>query len=98
LRAGYLQVDGMSDKPIQVGDIVMVVRWDGCAAGPTRVIFEVTQIATNDGFACHVNHRTHWNEKTCALGGGVAVPVRWLKRLDPDALKDDVPEHEELVA
>ena len=81
----------MSDKPIQVGDLVMVVR--GCCPHKSfGVPWRVEGVVHKSG-NCSVCHK-EIPESPVAVGTFMA-PLSWLKRLDPDALKDDVPTKEE---
>ena len=86
----------MSDKPIQVNDVVMLVRF--CC---DKTVQERTPIL---GIPLTVVSISHYAKTCCYCGcevdGAFAhlskpntyAPVHWLKRLDPDALRDDVPE------
>ena len=85
----------MSDRPIQVGDLVMVVR--GCCSWHLGHVYKVEEITSYGPFHCApggCNHRGHY---VCArVPNKIATPLPWLKRLDPDALRDDVPADERL--
>ena len=91
----------MSDKPISVGDLVMVVRPTpcGCSAGLGK-IFKVTIIdrspLPNKCASCGQLFGPHDQARNRSERLGAALYR--LKRLDPDALKDDVPTKEELTA
>ena len=90
----------MSDKPISVGDLVMVVRknYCGCDKGIGR-IFRVAKIDRsrfrNWCIWCGVFSEP---QDQAVSTEGVAAQLWRLKRIDPDALKDDVPTKEELTA
>ena len=84
----------MSDRPIQVGDLVMIV---GCTnqrmmqhLGKIGAVLAPSKFYDNAWLVEGAEFST-WG-----------VPCSWrqrhLKRLDPDALKDDVPTREELTA
>ena len=92
----------MSDKPIQVGDLVMIVRWPCCGVALGRVFIVGGFIMADCDFVCNycrtimprVPHPVSDGPKLTRL----SAPITWVKRLDPDALKDDVPTKEELTA
>ena len=94
----------MSDKPIAVGDLVMVVRWPCCgsALGRVGVVRGFDRVAIDGGCVkCTGRKDAHFGATPAAavqVGKNTLWPVAWLKRLDPDALKDDVPTREELTA
>lgn len=85
-------------KPIAVGDLVVVTYPApcGCTGGIGR-IFRVDEIAFHLG-ACRKcgNIREVLAARNPIRKTWVDLPR--LKRLDPDALKDDIPEREELTA
>ena len=89
----------MSDKPIAVGDFVRVAK----TCCPT--IYE--HIGGKIGIVKEFD-RVSWRCKYCGTSGREAkavafhlpyecAPVSWLKRIDPPALDEDVPEKEELT-
>ena len=91
----------MSDKPIGVGDLVVV---HGCLDCGHRLglIFKVGAIRMHYGGGYHCNkcgRDLMWPGEVGAehFHGGL-IPLVCLRRLDPDALKDDVPMKEELTA
>ena len=90
----------MSDKPISVGDLVMVVRvgFHGTGTLLGRV-FRVASLV-NRSYACSECGLVHFANSPSALceeeDGWFRLAL--LKRLDPDALKDDVPTKDELNA
>ena len=85
----------MSDRPIQVGDVVLIL---GCLnKSMVCHIGKVGRALDNGG----VFGPDHWLVEGAirALDGTEGWwHSRRLKRLDPDALKDDVPTREELTA
>ena len=93
----------MSDRPIQVGDLVMVVRPTTCcgnwaAAGD---IFKVLALDFGPS-GCRWCPRVSHNHFAIMSWSGpndrpTSIELSRLKRLDPDALKDDVPTHRELT-
>lgn len=90
----------MSDKPISVGDLVMVVRASSCC-GHTQGMglafcVEYLQGGPNTCHACG-DHQQHSMDAWFS-GAKISFPVYRLKRIDPDALKDDIPTREELTA
>lgn len=83
------------DKPIAVGDLVMVVR--SCCVENLGTVFRVAEIDWSRLYRC----------RHCGgVCNGIAVEgwgkdkngafLHELKRIDPDNLKDDVPERENL--
>ena len=91
----------MSEKPISVGDLVIMVRacceQSGIYLGSIKIVegicnSDLSGPCTNCGF------RPIPPYAVMSMPSNNAVPFRWLKRLDPDALKDDVPTREELTA
>ena len=93
----------MSDKPIQVGDFVMVVRPSFCIGGDdgigfmfvVRGIFRDCEIS-GECMYCGKDH--HDNELMADDGDISAWSLSRLKRIDPDILKDGIPNREELTA
>lgn len=91
----------MSDKPIQVGDLVICLRGH-CIHSEAGKIFTVLALKASDETnrycgACKKPITGFSMAKIVDLKYGW-VPVSWLKRLDPDALKDDVPSDERITA
>ena len=87
----------MSDKPIQVGDLVMVVRPTTCCVGSARLGAILTVRALGKVFvqcACGAYDK----QLNALLTEDAWCEVVRLKRIDPDCLKDDIPDHEELTA
>ena len=90
----------MSDKPISVGDLVMVVR-SGFHGTGTYLghVFRVAGLI-NSSHKCVDCGHVHFPNSPSAfweeLDGWIRLDL--LKRLDPDALKDDMPTKEELTA
>ena len=84
----------MADKPIGVGDLVMVV---GCLN--KKMKHHIGKIGRV--YAPSSIHKNHWVVEGVDLdinGLSCSWCYEHLKRLDPDALKDDVPTKEELTA
>ena len=91
-------------EPISVGDLVMVVR--SCCekaaqkeAGLIRVVLEIGFNSDGESLqtkGCLCVHG-EW-QPIAKIEPTGWHPTAWLKRLDPDALKDDVPTKEELTA
>lgn len=92
----------MSDKPIGVGDLVVVVRACEYCGNNTHLgyVFCVRWVGYSDGSmdCCENGYGdAEWSADDEASGDG-AWPTSWLKRLDPDALRNDTPTKEELTA
>jgi hypothetical protein len=88
------------DKPISVGDLVMVVQWPCCGAA-LGDIFVVANFFTSPGF--HSCNKC-WREipKDFAVGPGspgtrCGAPPAWLKRIPPIEELDDVKHEEEIT-
>lgn len=91
----------MSDKQIRVGDLVMIVRT--CCGSWVGAPFRVNELRHANGVArCNKCFMAISPSELIAFEGHGptyhGAPISWLKRLDPDALNDDVPTHEELTA
>ena len=89
---------------IKVGDLVMVVRWPCCGAHDGAV-FRVATFWRPSEQGSYLMCRSCGRRmpESYALGEGsverrAGAPIAWLKRLDPDALKDDVPTDEVIHA
>ena len=89
-------------RPIQIGDLVMLVRWPhACFGKGRRTIFVVEGISSN--VVCpkcravfHENCATYYVD---AWDGGFrAVPFSWLKRIDPPSQDESVTRDEEVTA
>ena len=91
----------MSDKPISVGDLVMVVRGHQCYAGYTFTIVRPND-GTFSGILCPVCDKYVWDSGPQAyLKGKEApgnLPIAWLKRIPPLDESEDVPTGEEIAA
>lgn len=93
----------VSDKPISVGDLVVVVR-ACCAANPALGfvgrVFELRPTHSYSEGSCSCPRIYEPQAKIIDHPNprGGCLPLSWLKRLDPDALKDDAPSREELTA
>ena len=100
-------------KPISVGDWVVVVRASTVHPGPCYLglVFKVSAVRTAMGGLTQKEWRcsrcgqsgftTTVRTEAVAEGytdEGIGIPIYRLKRLDPDALKDEVPTKEELTA
>lgn len=89
----------MSDKPISKGDLVMVVK--PCPCGCTHLmgkVFKVGDFRQWGSTMCRQCQRTHPGQLNAFDDAGNDICGVWrLKRLDPDALKDDVPTGDELT-
>ena len=90
----------MAEKPISVGDLVMVVRWPCCGYHLGKVFTVVSQsVGILECANCHTVFRGgHQSESDLPNGNVCWAETSWLKRLDPDALKDEQPTREELTA
>lgn len=87
----------MSDKPIQVGDLVMVVRPPRCGCPSKNIgkIFTVAFLKPTNGLYIGCDHEAY--SKLCAVSHlGIKIDIPRLKRIDPDCLRDDVREAEKL--
>ena len=90
----------MSDRPIQVGDLVMVVKPSACRGGNNGIghIFRVQYIGRWDEYG----NCAYCKQANCAPNGFYADdgdgawPLSRLKLIDPPALRDDVPADERL--
>lgn len=97
------------DKPISVGDLVMVVRGHECIVAKIGgVPYTVTAIATqmHGGWYCPVC-RTEDLGKNELLGARLSplhtnalsgIPLGWLKRIPPAGELEDVKRDEEITA
>ena len=95
----------MSDKPIAVGDLVMVVR--NCSApiyfGTTFKVRSILFLYGGNCSFCGKDHTGNYAKAEERYEGSDGqthdmAPVSWLKRIDPPAIDEDVPEKEELTA
>lgn len=91
------------DKPIGVGDLVMVVRWPHSCINPKGVIgtpFRVTGIEQGKDWCARCGKKIERTSLLSALGfdRGARIPVEWLKRIDPEEELDDVEREEEIHA
>jgi hypothetical protein len=78
------------------GSLVMVVRWPHPhdPAGALGGVFEVGGLT--DATYCEMCG-DHWNEP-CAIIKQGALPLAWLRKIDPPALPEDVEHKEEQPA
>ena len=75
----------MSDKPISVGDLVVVVRWP-CCAGALGTIFRVAAfvpqgVHSEHCYKCNTYHGDIASVRPEVRGG--VYPVAWLRRIPP---------------
>jgi hypothetical protein len=85
------------DKPISVGDLVVVVRWApcGCCLG---LIGKVSRILAPRALklCLQCNHEWPLGTLAPAVVGDYGVPVAWLKRIPPlDELESE--KHDEEI-
>lgn len=79
----------MSDKPISVGDLVMMVRGHECVlarAGGRPFVVTALVHPWGGGWHCGICHKDSAgpNEIGAAgLGRGDGIPISWLKRIPP---------------
>lgn len=76
----------MSDRPIQAGDLVVVVK-NHCTDNGVGLIFRLGKIDENDSFHCR-HCRTRLPQypllAPISLPYGICwVPLEWLKRIPP---------------
>ena len=96
----------MSDRPIQKGDLVMIVRGHSCVLNKLGGIpFVVTGFMNPRGGGWRCSRCLTMSAGPNELGvtgdiglRGGAAPVSWLLRIDPSNLSEDIPEKEELHA
>lgn len=91
----------MSDGPIQVGDLVMVMRWPCCGGGLGHIMRVVSISDDREKYKrahcslCGVSDQL----TLCAYGDdGWRVPVNRLKRIDPRAEDETVTTEEGVTA
>ena len=100
---GLRGAESVSDKPIGVGDLVMVVRQPCCCVDIGKV-FRVANVFTHKpGVRCSecrttVRESTVVENEVITAGGLNFAPLSWLKRIDPLPESEDVPSAEELEA
>lgn len=85
----------MSERPIQVGDLVVCNGGCGCRLG---TIFIVTKIAYFEWQFCMDCSAQVYRSNYAFLGSDRHLPVQWLKRIDPPAHGDSLPTREEIEA
>lgn len=79
----------MTDKPISVGDLVMVVRWPHGCINPVIPLgkpFVVAQFRVSSGKCAKCGRFIHNPGRRSALGAtsdGAGIPLSWLKRIPP---------------
>lgn len=78
----------MSDKPISVGDLVMVVRGHRCQIGNIRTVSSLSEPSRfRDCSICG----ELWEQTTGTVANftnGYSHPVAWLLRIDPPAIPE----------
>jgi len=94
----------MSDRPIQKGDLVMVVKPSFCCGTEDFIsrIFTVAYVVMGAKGMCRHCGDISFND-TAATGeitsvGPEGCDIRRLKRLDPGNLSEEIPTKEELTA
>ena len=90
----------MSEQ-IKVGDLVMVVRPYVCCGKSSTNMGEVGKVVAILNILCRCPACHFFGKEQLAkldISTGLGTEISRLKRLDPDALKDDVPTREELTA
>lgn len=93
------------NKPISVGDLVMVVQtcctksvaYYGVSFGLPWRVEGIARIEARCPW-CKAEYTGLFAQRAKTSKGWDRAPMHWLKRLDPDSLKDDVPTKEELTA
>lgn len=94
----------MKDETINVGDLVMVVRWPHACTNPKMPIgkpFRVAMILKATDPICNLCRRRVPDGHTYARPEGwkiAGIPLPWLKKLPPLALPDTVTERDEETA
>ena len=93
----------MSDKPIAVGDLVMVVKPSCCCQSTTAIgkiltVLGATILPYGHCQGCGKIFRTGTFGPEVKLSNGYSYELLRLKRLDPGNLSEDVPTKEELHA
>jgi hypothetical protein len=89
----------MSDKPIAVGDLVMVVRYPHkCSSSEafSGMIFVVNEL--DDGGVTCDDCGEFIEGPLAGTPTDVGISVRWLKRIDPLIEPESVPTKEEIEA
>ncbi len=76
----------MSERPIQVGDLVQVVRWSQCGCGLGEV-GRVSEFLECENSGCGLC-KTPPTKKTGTAAANIksgrfCVPLEWLKRIPP---------------
>ena len=84
------------DKPIAVGDLVMVVRPTPCCGHPRGIGLPYRVLSIDDLSSCVHCNRVARSIAISEPAGGYCFEQ--LIRIDPDNLQDDVPTKEELHA
>lgn len=86
------------DKPIQVGDLVQVVRWPCCGwrIGAIGVVTDFCSGQDTNG-RCG-GCESHIGKHFSAAKMPYWVPLPWLKRIPPLEELDDVKQDEEITA
>lgn len=88
----------MSDRPIQVGDLVVVVG--SCCSSHLGYVFKVETLFAGQTFKCSGGSggcgRRQYDTVCAGIRNKIAVPMKWLKRIPPDILDADVEERREI--
>jgi hypothetical protein len=90
----------MSDRPIQVGDLVVVVRSSNCIGGNDGVghVFVVLRIKFGAGLHCHYCGKNHGFDENYAEDMDYWWPLRRLRRIPPLSDLESEQRKEELPA
>lgn len=88
----------MSERPIQVGDLVQVVRFPCCSCGGNLdAIFKIDEIRRNDLFKCTCHYSLGGDYgPVAAIPNRIAAPVAWLRRIPPLSELDSTDTKEDL--
>ena len=90
----------MSEKPISVGDLVMVVHWPpcGCGLGKTGVVSDLFTSFARYGkcWKCGAKFSPNVPMGAATLNSEFDVDMSWLKRIDPPATGDSLPTRREI--
>ena len=88
----------MSDRPIQIGDWVVVVRWGpcGCGLGVTGIVERI--LLPDNLRRCAECKTPSSGLYTPCWFGNWQAPLEWLKRIPPLDELEDVKRDEEISA
>ncbi len=93
----------MSEKPIEVGDLVRVAR-TCCnmqylqSGGKIGVVRKIKPYPFGSWYCLGCDASSHELYAEAFNWPHNAAPLSWLKRIDPGSLSEDVPEKEEISA